>query len=142
MVRPALRAGKTAGFPSDRADADDMSDGTRGGENRNVEPADEAALSARLRHLGDRLDQQAVGRATGNVERGTRNTSDPSGMARGLRLSAELVGGVIVGAGVGFGIDRLFGTTPWGFIVLVMLGFAGGVLTAMRSAGVIPERKL
>jgi ATP synthase protein I len=68
--------------------------------------------------------------------------SDPSGMARGLQLAGELVGGAVVGAGIGYGIDRLLGTGPWGLIVLVMLGFAGGVLTAMRSAGVIPERKL
>jgi ATP synthase protein I len=63
-------------------------------------------------------------------------------LARGLRLSAELVGGVAVGAGLGLGLDYLLGTSPWGFIVLVLLGFAGGVLTVMRSAGVIPERKL
>ena len=119
-----------------------MSDGTRGEGDRNVKPADEAALSARLRHLGDRLDRNTASRAGENDERGQQGSSDPSGLARGLRLSAELVGGVIVGAGIGFGIDRLFGTTPWGFFVLVMLGFAGGVLSAMRSAGVIPERKL
>jgi ATP synthase protein I len=118
-----------------------MNDGTRGEEKRNVEPADEAALSARLRHLGERLDRGAASR-TGENERGTQGGSNGSGLARGLSLAGELVGGVIVGAGIGFGIDRLFGTTPWGFIVLVMLGFAGGVLTAMRSAGVVPERKL
>jgi ATP synthase protein I len=118
-----------------------MSDGTRGGDKRNVEPADEAALSARLKVLGDRLDRGAASRNDGNG-RGTQDGSDRSGLARGLSLAGEMVGGVIVGAGIGFGIDRLFGTAPWGFIVLVMLGFAGGVLTAMRSAGVIPERKL
>jgi ATP synthase protein I len=119
-----------------------MSDGTRGEEKRNVEPADEAALSARLRHLGERLDRGAASRPGETGRGGTQDSSNGSGLARGLSLAGELVGGVIVGAGVGFGIDRLFGTTPWGFIVLVMLGFAGGVLTAMRSAGVIPERKL
>ena len=63
-------------------------------------------------------------------------------MARGLRLSAELVGGVIVGAGLGLGLDYLLGSSPWGFIVLLLLGFAGGVLSVMRSAGVIPDRKM
>jgi ATP synthase protein I len=124
-----------------RAGADDMSDGTPGGGDRNVKPADEAALSARLRRLGNRLDQRRASRVEGNGERGM-GASDPSGMARGLQLAGELVGGAVVGAGIGYGIDRLLGTGPWGLIVLVMLGFAGGVLTAMRSAGVIPERKL
>jgi ATP synthase protein I len=49
---------------------------------------------------------------------------------------------VIVGAGIGLGADYLLGTRPWGFIVLVLLGFAGGVLSVMRSAGVIPARRL
>lgn len=67
--------------------------------------------------------------------------SDPSAMARGLRLSAEMVGGVAVGAGLGLGLDYLVGSSPWGFIVLMLLGFAGGVLSVMRSAGVLPEHK-
>jgi ATP synthase protein I len=46
---------------------------------------------------------------------------------------------VLVGAGLGWLIDRLLGTSPWGLIVLLLLGFAAGVLTVMRSAGVIPE---
>ena len=71
-----------------------------------------------------------------------RGEADRSALARGLRLSAELVGGVIVGAGIGLGLDYLLGTRPWGFIVLVLLGFAGGVLSVMRSAGVIPARRL
>jgi ATP synthase protein I len=63
-------------------------------------------------------------------------------MARGLRLSAERVGGVIVGAGSGLRLDYLLGSSPWGFIVLLLLSFAGGVLSVMRSAGAIPERRM
>ena len=118
-----------------------MANGTRGNKDRGVEPADEAALSARLRHLGKRLDQIDSSR---HVENGVqpRESADPSAIARGLRLSAELVGGVIVGAGLGLGLDYLLGSSPWGFIVFLLLGFAGGVLSVMRSAGVIPDRKL
>jgi ATP synthase protein I len=118
-----------------------MADGTRENRDRSAEAAGEAALSARLRRLGQRLDQTGAGRPA-EIEPGARPASDPSALARGLRLSAELVGGVIVGAGIGLGVDYLLGTRPWGFIVLVLLGFAGGVLSVMRSAGVIPERKL
>jgi ATP synthase protein I len=52
-----------------------------------------------------------------------------------------MVGGVIVGAGLGWLIDYGLGTSPWGFIVFLMLGFAGGVLSVMRSAGVFPGSK-
>lgn len=118
-----------------------MADGAREGKGQDVRPVDEAALSARLRNLGDRLDRQRA-RDSAKIEPGAGRAFDSSRLAVALRLSAELVGGVIVGAGIGLGFDYLAGTSPWGFIVLVMLGFAGGVLTVMRSAGVLPERKL
>jgi ATP synthase protein I len=60
-----------------------------------------------------------------------------SGYARGFRLSSELVAGVVVGAGLGWGLDRLLGIAPWGLIVFLLLGFAAGVLNVMRSAGVV-----
>ena len=58
-------------------------------------------------------------------------------MARGFRLSTELVGGVLLGAALGWVLDRWLGSSPWGLIVLVLLGFAGGVLNVMRAAGVV-----
>ena len=60
-----------------------------------------------------------------------------SGYAKGFRLSSELVAGVLVGAGLGWLIDRWFGISPWGLIVFLLLGFAAGVLNVMRSAGVV-----
>lgn len=58
-----------------------------------------------------------------------------------MRLSAELVGGVIAGSGIGWLFDYALGTSPWGFIGFLLLGFAAGVLSVMRSAGVIPENR-
>jgi ATP synthase protein I len=65
-----------------------------------------------------------------------------SGFARGMRLSAELVGGVVVGFLLGWLFDRLLGTSPWGLIVFLLLGFTAGVLNVMRSAGVIQSPKI
>jgi ATP synthase protein I len=45
----------------------------------------------------------------------------------------------LVGAGLGWLIDRLLGISPWGLIVFLLLGFAAGVLNVMRSAGVVPR---
>lgn len=111
-----------------------MSDGTRENESTSRQ-AEEAALSARLRSLGERLDQ--VGARRG-VESGSasRSGGDMSGFARGMRLSAELVGGVVIGFILGWLLDRWLGTSPWGLIVFLLLGFAAGVLNVMRSAGV------
>jgi ATP synthase protein I len=111
-----------------------MSDGTRGND-KESRAGEEAALSARLRSLGQRLDQVGPRR---NVESGSasRSGADMSGFARGMRLSAELVGGVAIGFIIGWLIDRWLGTSPWGMIVFLLLGFAAGVLNVMRSAGV------
>jgi ATP synthase protein I len=116
-----------------------MADGTRG-KGRRKEPSDEeAALSARLQRLGERLN--TAGRHSEN-DSGPRQTVDTSAYARGFRLSTELVAGVLVGAGLGWLIDRWLGTSPWGLIVFLMLGFAAGVLNVMRAAGVVSDRQL
>ncbi len=43
----------------------------------------------------------------------------------------------MVGAGLGWLIDRWLGISPWGLIVFLLLGFAAGVLNVMRSAGLV-----
>jgi ATP synthase protein I len=58
-------------------------------------------------------------------------------MARGFRLSTELVAAVLVGAGLGWLLDKGLGISPWGMIVFLLLGFAAGVLNVMRAAGVV-----
>ncbi len=95
--------------------------------------AEEAALSARLQHLGDRLAQQKV---SPTVEAGSGPRSDPSALARGFRLSTELVAGVLVGAFIGWALDRWLGISPWGMIVFLLLGFAAGVVNVIRAAGI------
>lgn len=62
-----------------------------------------------------------------------------SGYGQALKLSSEFIAGVAVGAGLGWVIDRLAGTSPWGLIVFLLLGFAAGVLNVLRSAGQISE---
>ena len=115
-----------------------MNDGTRENGDRDKAHTGEAALSARLQRLGEGLGS-ARGRAAPPSEGpgGDRATA-ASGYARGFRLSSELVGGVLVGAGLGWLIDRVLGISPWGFIVFLLLGFVAGVLNVMRSAGVVP----
>jgi len=114
-----------------------MTDGTRGKGDRNEPPDDEAALSARLQRLGKRIAQ--ADRSTEN-DSGPRQTADPSAIARGFRLSTELVAGVLVGAVIGWLLDRWLGISPWGLIVFLLLGFAAGVLNVMRGAGIVRDR--
>lgn len=114
-----------------------MADGARDKGDHQGPPGDEADLSARLQHLGERLAHASRPSENGS---GPRRTSDPSAIARGFRLSTELVGGVVVGGMLGWLLDRWLGTTPWGLVVLVMLGFAAGVLNVMCAAGAGGQR--
>jgi ATP synthase protein I len=61
-------------------------------------------------------------------------------MARGFQLSSELIAGVVVGALLGWGFDRLLSTSPFGLIVFLLIGFTAGVVNVIRSAGVAPDR--
>jgi len=112
---------------------------TRGDKgDREKLPDDEAALSARLQRLGERL--ATANRPSENSE--PRQAADASAYARGFRMSTELVAGVIVGALIGWLLDRWLGISPWGLIVFLLLGFAAGVLNVMRAAGVVRKNNL
>ena len=114
-----------------------MSDGTGRQSDPDRRPSDEADLSARLRHLGDRLDQVRKSQPS-EPPPDARPVVDSSAMARGLRLSSELVGGVLVGGVIGYVLDYWVPPLkPWGFIVFVLLGFVAGILNVMRAAGVL-----
>jgi ATP synthase protein I len=122
-----------------------MAQGTNDSEDGsgNKSFSDEAALSARLGSLDHRLSEIRGSRKieTDQPEAGSGDgAARASAMARGFRLSSELVAGVVVGALIGWGFDRLLSTSPFGLIVFFLLGFAAGVLNVIRSAGVAPDR--
>jgi ATP synthase protein I len=147
MVRAAFE-GDGATFPSTAASfrvvhnmAGGTNDGADGG--REQSSSDEAALSARLGSLDRRLSEIGGSRKIGTDRSGSEQDAaqaKASAMAMGLRLSSELVAGVLVGAGLGWGFDRLLSTSPWGLIVLLLLGFTAGVINVMRTAGVMAKQ--
>jgi ATP synthase protein I len=51
-----------------------------------------------------------------------------------FRLVTELMAALIVGGAIGWGLDRLFGTGPFLFIVMFMVGIAAGIFNVVRSA--------
>jgi ATP synthase protein I len=110
-----------------------MTDDAREPDDPDDQSSDEAALSARLQRLGERLDRGRSGQTSRNAS-GASPTSSGSGLARGLRLSSELVAGVAVGAIIGLALDHWVGISPWGLIVFVLLGFAAGVRNLIRVA--------
>ncbi|MBN9072133.1 MAG: AtpZ/AtpI family protein [Rhizobiales bacterium] len=73
-------------------------------------------------------------------ERGNARESGPAtGYAQAFKLSSEFIAGIAVGAGLGWAIDRLAGSTPWGLVVFLLLGFCAGILNVLRSVGKVAE---
>jgi ATP synthase protein I len=119
-----------------------MGDDTRHRNSDRERPSpEEAALSARLKRLGERLGEVHPGHPPDSSPP-RAPTTDPSAIARGFRLSTELVAGVLLGAGLGWLIDLWLGISPWGMIVFLLLGFTAGVLNVMRTAGVVPANRM
>lgn len=145
MVRAALKGipGEISHKVLSHSGVDDMADGSRDDKNMSGDsdrqPPDEAALSARLSKLDTRLSKLA-GERKSQIDKhaadSTNTASRTSAMAVGLRLSSELVAGVVVGTVIGWTFDYLLSTSPWGLIVFMLLGFVAGVMNVMRSAGV------
>lgn len=84
-------------------------------------------LAARIaRAQGERKVSAEAARASA--------TKDMSGMSRGLRLGSEFIAAILVGAGMGYLLDLWLGTGPWIMLVMLLIGFAAGVLNVTRSA--------
>ena len=106
--------------------------------------SDEAALSARLGSLNRRLSEIRDNRKVETDQSGTEDGNSAaraSAMARGFQLSSELIAGVVVGAAIGWGFDKLLSTSPFGLIVFFLLGFVAGVVNVVRSSRVTPGKR-
>jgi ATP synthase protein I len=82
----------------------------------------------RLTDLGKRLDEIQTKQA------GRDKRPPPSQSGNATRIAAELVGGLVVGGGIGWGVDHIFRTAPWGMVVFFILGAAAGIRGVMRTA--------
>lgn len=61
-------------------------------------------------------------------------TKNMTGLSRGLRLGSEFIAAILVGAGIGYLLDLWLKTGPWLMLVMLLVGFAAGVLNVVRSA--------
>ncbi len=66
------------------------------------------------------------------AERGRRDGSKRAESA-GWSVATEFVGAMLAGGFIGWFIDRQFETGPWGLIVMLLLGFATGLRSALRK---------
>ena len=92
----------------------------------------------RLRANMDRLKASlSKARETHPAETGPRTPAiaphGDSGISLGMRAGSEFIAAVILGAGIGWGLDRLLRTNPAFLILFFFLGVAAGVWTVIRA---------
>lgn len=102
------------------------------------EPDDERPESGAAGHKATADLEARIARARGrsSAEAGATpvRQQNTSGLTLGWRLGSEFVAAIIVGAGLGYLLDMFLPTRPWGMIVLLLLGFAAGVLNVVRAS--------
>ena len=85
--------------------------------------------------MGDDLNER-IAKAQAELDAQTRPTIPETGkgLGLGLRMASDFVAAVIVGALLGWGVDALFGWSPWALIVCLVLGFVPGVRLMVKAA--------
>jgi ATP synthase protein I len=105
-------------------------DATSEGAGRRKSLADKDSSTSPLDALEKRLEKARTQSSQHNPKEG--GGSSKLGIA--FRLSTELVAAVVVGGGIGWGLDRLFGTSPFLLVVMFFLGIVAGFLNVVRAA--------
>ena len=81
-----------------------------------------------LRELGNRLD------ALQKQHADKHKAPPPTSMGIAFRFSTEMVAALVVGGGMGYGIDWLAGTKPIFLILFFVLGAAAGIRNVLHAA--------
>ncbi len=110
----------------------------RSGDKNQTETQDSKLgdISSRLDELSSRLDAEK--KEHQKAETPSTNYGKAQDYSKGYRLVSEFVAGILVGAAVGYGLDRLFNTLPLFMIVFLMVGFGAGILNMARAANRVP----
>ena len=84
--------------------------------------------------LGERIARAKS--AQEQTEKKQRQADASAGVSAGalaLRYGAEFGASVFVGIMMGLGIDHVFGTEPWGLLIMMCFGLAAGILGVIRA---------
>ena len=61
-----------------------------------------------------------------------KNNSSAFGLA--MRITTDLMSGIIIGGIMGWSFDKLFGTEPWLLIIFFVFGVCAGITNVIRTA--------
>ena len=87
-------------------------------------PDDIAALDKKIKQFKQKeLEQQ----------NNTQNEPEYSSAAAGFQISTELLSGIVIGASIGYLLDKIFNTAPWMLAIFTIFGGAAGVLSIYKT---------
>ena len=75
--------------------------------------------------FSDRLEQK--------LKKSKTNNNNNNGYSIGLKISLDLISSIIVGALIGFGLDKIFSTKPVFFIIFLVLGIITGFYSLFKT---------
>lgn len=97
------------------------------------EPVDE---DARIDTLEDRLKAAQMRESERNRPKAQATDAN---YKLGNRVLAELLGGLLGGAAIGWVIDLLAGTSPWGLLIMLFLGIGVAFRNIIRISNRRPD---
>ena len=62
------------------------------------------------------------------------DSAKSSAFGLAMRITTDLMSGVLIGGIMGWSFDKLFGTSPWLLMVFFILGVAAGISNVIRTA--------
>lgn len=83
-----------------------------------------------LRKLGEKIHKL---RDKHSAEREKKSSGFVSAARIGITVAADLLAGVLVGAGIGYVLDLLFGSKPLMLVIFLLFGGAAGFLNVYRT---------
>lgn len=89
----------------------------------------------KLKALGDKIDALKAAQEPQKAAQ-----SDYAKAGQGWRMVIELVVGVIMGFGIGYGLDSLFGTLPIFLVLFILFGFAAGLRVMLQTAAEMDKK--
>ena len=105
-----------------------------------ISPEERAEFKRRSAEIGRKLEAARSEPGPDRAKPGKGGNDNGEVMGRALRLSTELIGGIVVGAAIGWYLDtylmpNVFGTKTWPlmFIIFFLLGSAAGMLNVVRA---------
>ncbi|MGH6988469.1 MAG: AtpZ/AtpI family protein [Stellaceae bacterium] len=90
------------------------------------------------RHDRGSFDQRLdTARRRAGLDEDVANSRQEDSGAFGLamRMGAEMVAALAIAVAIGYGLDRLFHTSPWFMIGFVPIGAAAGIANLIRAMG-------